>query len=93
MDGKNRFITALVLVVKKFNAHIFWGVAMTTQIKDDQFYFSIEFKGKKQCVMLSHLRLYDSKRLHDLMGTLPHKHFDEVKTALKKVYYEKKAPY
>jgi mRNA interferase MazF len=82
-DGKHHLFHRPVLVVKKFNKRIFWGVAMTTQIKESRHYLPIDFKGRKQCVMLSHLRLYDAKRLHDLMGTLPHKQFEGVKTALR----------
>lgn len=85
VDGKHELFQRPVLVIKKFNSRIFWGVAMTTQIKDDRHYFPIEFRGRKQCVMLSHLRLYDAKRLHDPMGTLPHKQFDAVKAALREL--------
>jgi hypothetical protein len=57
-------------------------------MKDNPFYFQINFKGheaasRKRCAMLSHLRLYDSKRLHDKMGWLPTEEFKAVKTALK----------
>jgi len=88
MDGKNRFYNRPVLVVRKFNTRIFWGLPLTTQIKDNPFYFQINFKGheavaRKRCVMLSHLRLYDSKRMHDKMGWLPTEEFRAVKTALK----------
>ena len=86
IDGKSHYYNRPVLVIKKFNAHIFWGVATTTQIKDDPHYLPIDFKERKQCVMLSHLRLYDSKRLQGkAIGKLPHKQFDEVKNALKKL--------
>lgn len=86
IDGKSRFYNRPVLIVKKFNARLFWGVALSTQIKQDKHYFLIDFQGLKQSVMLSHLRLYDSKRLHSkLMGTLPHNQFNAVKIALKKL--------
>ena len=88
MDGKNRFYNRPVLVVRKFNARLFWGVPLTTQIKDNPFYFQLGYKGHeatelKRCAMLSHLRLYDSKWLHDKMGRLPHEEFQTVKAALK----------
>jgi hypothetical protein len=46
-DGKNRFYNRPVLVVRKFNTRIFWGVPLTTQIKDNPFYFQIDFRGMK----------------------------------------------
>lgn len=83
VDGKNRFYNRPILVVKKFNYRLFWGVALSTKMKEDSHYFPIDFKGEKQSVMLTHLRLYDSKRLHsDVIGMLPHKQFEAVKTAL-----------
>ena len=88
IDGKNHFYNRPVLVVRKFNTRIFWGVPLTTQVKDNPFYFQLAYKGhekteRKRCVMLSHLRLYDSKRLHDKMGWLSPEEFRAVKDALK----------
>jgi mRNA interferase MazF len=86
IDGKSQFYNRPVLVVKKFNSRIFWGVAMTTKIKDDPHYFPIDFQDRKQCVMLSHLRLYDSKRLQGkAIGKLSHKQFEAVRAALKEL--------
>src|SRR5437667_12897222 len=62
-DGHNELYNRPVLIVRKFNEHIFWGVAMTTKGKEDPHYFPIDFKRRKQYLMLSHLRLYDTKRL------------------------------
>lgn len=86
VDGKNQFYNRPVLIVKKFNVRLFWGVALSTQIKEDRHYLLINIQGEKQSVMLSHLRLYDSKRLQGkAIAKLPHKQFDEVKSAIKKL--------
>lgn len=63
-DGKHELYHRPVLILKKFNNRIFWGLALSTKIKDDKSYFLINIKGKNQSILLSHLRLYDSKRLH-----------------------------
>lgn len=94
IDGKNRYFNRPVLVVRKFNRHIFLGVPVTTQMKNNPFYFPIDFMGKEnkpreRCIMLSHLRLYDSKRLHDKMGKLSHEQFTNVQTALSKMILKK----
>lgn len=83
IDGKHERFLRPVLVIRKFNRQIFWGIAMTTKIKDNQYYFPIDFQGRRGCIVLSHLRLYDAKRLNNLMGTLPVKQFEDVKTALR----------
>lgn len=86
IDGKNHLYNRPVVIVKKFNARLFWGVALSTQIKQDRHYFLIDMQGKQQSAMLSHLRLYDAKRLHsDRIGTLPRKQFDALKLALAKL--------
>ena len=85
-DGKNELYNRPVLIVRKFSARLFWGVPLTTKIKSSGLYFPIDFKEQKQSVMLTHLRLYDAKRLqddHSRMGTLPEGQFNAVKAALK----------
>ena len=42
-----------VLIVRKFNPHIFFGVPLTTKIKQNPYYLPIRFKDREQCVMLS----------------------------------------
>jgi mRNA-degrading endonuclease toxin of MazEF toxin-antitoxin module len=87
-DGHNELYNRPVLIVRKFSTRLFWGVPLTTKIKDNRLYFPIDFKGQKQCIMLTHLRLYDAKRLqdhHSRMGTLPDEQFNAVKAALKKL--------
>jgi len=82
-DGHNELYNRPVLVVKKFNRRLFWGIPLTTKIKQNKLYFPIELKGKQRCAMLSHLRLYDVKRLHSkIIGTLPDNQFAAIKNAL-----------
>ena len=83
MDGKNQFYNRPVLIVRKFNPHIFFGVPLTTKIKPNPYYFPIRFKDREQCVMLSQLRLWDGKRLKHKMGQLPDDQFETVKKALR----------
>lgn len=82
-DGKNATASRPVLIVRKFNRHIFWGVPLTTKIKDRLHYHRIHFKEREQCAMLSQMRLWESKRLKNRMGQLPEDQFEEIKIALK----------
>ena len=84
-DGKSRFYNRPVLVVRKFNRHIFFGVPLTTRIKENAYYHPIEFKGRSQCVMLSQLRLWDSRRLTDKMGQLSKGQFRGVRESLREL--------
>ena len=69
-DGKGENARRPVLVLRKFNKRIFWGVPLTTKVKDNPHYYKIQFKEKEQCAMLTQLKLYDSKRLGSKMGRL-----------------------
>ena len=85
MDDKNQFYNRPVLIVRKFNPHIFFGVPLTTKIKQNPYYFPMRFKDREQCVMLSQLRLWDGKRLTHKMGQLPDDQFEAVKQALRRL--------
>ena len=84
-DGKNQFYNRPVLIVRKFNPHIFFGVPLTTKIKQNPYYFPMRFKDREQCVMLSQLRLWDGKRLTHKMGQRPDDQFEAVKQALRRL--------
>ncbi len=82
-DGKNEFFSRPVLVVRKFNKKIFWGVPLSTQIKDNPNYCKIFFKDKIQCAMLTQLRLFDRKRLTKKMGQLSSDDGGKIRKALR----------
>lgn len=84
-DGKGLYATRPVLVIRKFNRRLFWGVPLTTQIKEKSHYRRIHFKDREQCVILSQLRLWDANRLKSKMGQLPHTQFDEIKIELRRM--------
>jgi mRNA interferase MazF len=62
-NGKSNDCSRPILILRKFNHHIFFGIPLTTQIKEKHYYHKVHFKNKEQCVMISQLRLFDSKRL------------------------------
>lgn len=74
-DGKGANFNRPVLVVRKFNKRIFWGLPLTTQIKENPNYHKINFKNKIQCVMLTQLKLLDNKHLMTHMGKITMEQF------------------
>lgn len=82
-DGKGLYFRRPVLIIRKFNQRIFWGVPLTTQIKDKHYYHRIFFQDKEQCVMLSQLRLWEGKRLDKRMGKLDIEQLIAIKEKLK----------
>jgi mRNA interferase MazF len=84
-DGKGASFTRPVLVLRKFNRNIFMGVPLSTQMKDNQFYHRIHFKGIEQSVLLSQMRLFDAKRFHIKMGELSRSEVATIKEKLKNI--------
>jgi len=81
-NGKSSVFSRPVLVVKKFNNHIFWGIPLTTQVKEKPYYHKISFQEKEQCLMISQLRLFDAKRFTSRLGKLSPNQFKKLKELL-----------
>jgi mRNA interferase MazF len=84
-NGKSEVCSRPILIVKKFNNRIFWGLPLTTQIKEKPYYYKITFKQNEQCAMISQLRLWDAKRLTTRMGKLTSEQFDEIKKIISEI--------
>jgi mRNA interferase MazF len=83
-NGKSDFFSRPVLIIRKFNKNLFWGIPLTKQIKDSPYYTKITFKGLGQSAMITHLRLMDVKRLYGgAIGTLDKNDFQKVKDSIK----------
>jgi len=81
--GKDENFIRPVLVVKKFNNHVFWGIPLTTAKKSGKYYIGFEFiHGKKSTAILSQLKLFDVKRLEKKIGVISKKDFTRIKKAL-----------
>jgi mRNA interferase MazF len=81
-NGKGDLYKRPVLIVKKFNNRLFWGLPLTTQIKDKNYYHKINFKNKEQCLMLSQFKVLESRRLTTIMGTIGKNQFSDIKKVL-----------
>ncbi|HCR36017.1 MAG: hypothetical protein UR33_C0009G0043 [Candidatus Woesebacteria bacterium GW2011_GWA2_33_20] len=77
-DGKNTRFERPVLVFRKFNKGMFWGIPLTSKTKKGRFYFSFKFKNRNSTVILSQLRVLSSKRLIRRMGKIGLKSFRNI---------------
>lgn len=83
-DGKGVMFERPVLIIKKFNNNLFGGCALSSKIKEsNKYYMKIIVKGGIRSVILSQLRLYDTKRLQEKIGVLNTERFNEITTAIK----------
>ncbi|MDE2188798.1 MAG: hypothetical protein KGJ35_03680, partial [Patescibacteria group bacterium] len=70
-DGKGSIFARPVVVFKKFNKKIFWGIPLTLQSKNGKFYSKIELlDGVLRMAILSQMRLLDSRRLYYKIGII-----------------------
>jgi mRNA interferase MazF len=77
-NGKNDLFSRPVLIFKKFSSNLFRGIPMTSKNKNNDYYIQVEFKGLVNSVMISHLRLYDIKRLGLRMGRIGNTEYDKI---------------
>ncbi len=84
-DGKNETFERPVLIIKKFNHDIFWGLPLTTQDKKGVYCLSFQQHDRMCTVILSQLRLWSSKRLLRKMGVCPIKDFSDIRQAIQKL--------
>lgn len=85
-DGKGENFGRPVIVFRKFNKEVFWGVPLTTREKGGKFYLQIHFGDNElRKAILSQLRLLDAKRLYQKVGMIDietHKALEEAITKL-----------
>jgi len=75
-DGKGKDFLRPVIVFKKFNNAVFFGIPLTHAKKNKPFYFSFSFGEHKDSVaVLSQMRLIDARRLSHKIGEISEKDF------------------
>jgi len=87
-DGNKEDYLRPVLIVRKFNNEIFWGIPLTKseKRKDNRYYYSFSFvKGIMSLVVLSQIKLIDAKRLARQMGIMKDDDFEKLKKKLKEL--------
>ena len=89
-DGTGDQFLRPVIIIRKFNNEIFWGVPLTRTRKNLPFYFTFTLhtdpephKGETSTAVLSQIRLIDARRLRRLIGYISQIDFDELKKKLK----------
>jgi mRNA interferase MazF len=84
-DGKGRNFLRPVIIVRKFNKQVLWALAITSKQKVGKYYFPVDFGRGINTAILSQLRLIDSKRLMNIIGTIPKGQFSQLTKKLKEL--------
>ena|ERR1700722_17663144 len=81
-DGKNQLFERPVLIFRKFNNDMLWGLPMTSTKKSGKYYYPISFHGQEGTILLSQMRILSAKRLIRRAGKLRKKKFLRVGNAM-----------
>ncbi len=83
-NGSEDNFSRPVLVVKKFNNHMFWVVPLSTKQKDFDFYFNYaDPNGQKVSAILAQMKLLSVKRVERKLYDISKELFDGIKQRLK----------
>ena len=85
INGKSKRFSRPILVVKKFGRYSFWGVPLTSQEHQGNWYVSFEFKAKTEYAALIQLKNIDVSRLYDRIGQAPTSDLERVKAGIIKL--------
>jgi len=87
-DGTGEHFDRPVIVIRGFNENIFFGAALTRRKKAGKYYFHLGLiEGKDAYVILSQVRLIDTKRLVRKITTIDETLFEQLKNVLKKTLF------
>jgi mRNA-degrading endonuclease toxin of MazEF toxin-antitoxin module len=82
-DGTGSNYDRPFLVIKSFNSNTFWGVALTGHKRQGKYYFYLgKIVDQEASIILSQIRLLDTKRLIEKIAVIPEPVFEEIKKAL-----------
>lgn len=88
-NGKGENFVRPVIILKKFNKAMFFGVPTSTQRKEGVFYHPFYFDKNGQMslniALLSQMKLYSSNRLLNKIGMVKKEDFEAIKQKIKKL--------
>lgn len=83
-NGSGTNFSRPVLIVKKFNNHMFWAIPLSTKQKKFDFYFNyIDPHNQKVSAVLAQMKLVSVKRLKRDMYVISKRLFAEIRQKLK----------
>ena len=80
-DGKHGHFERPVVVLRRFNNELFWGIPITTKKKYGSYYHEISFHGSKRTAVLWQMRTWSGKRLLRHFGRLSRSEFRRLEFA------------
>ena len=82
-NGKGELFNRPVLILKKYGSKVFIGIPVSSTQKIGSFYYSFKLKNQNRVCLLTHIRLFDARRLTQKIETLSEIDFQNIRKALK----------
>ena len=83
-NGSEDNFSRPMLIIKKFNNHMFWAIPLSTKQKDFDFYFNYtDPNDQKVSAILAQMKLVSVKRLKRDIYIIPKELFGQIKEKLK----------
>ena len=84
-DGKNERFERPVLGIRKFNKEMFFGIPLTSRLKESAYHFPFSLHERISTALLSQLRLWSAKRLIRRIGRIGRGQFGEIQKKMSDV--------
>lgn len=81
-NGKGKYFNRPVLIFKKFNNEMFWGIPLSTKNKDNKYYIKVLLKDAERSVIISQIRTLDTKRLSEYIGYISQTDFLKIQNRI-----------
>lgn len=83
-NGSGDNFSRPILIIKKFNNHMFWGMPLSTKQKDFDFYFNYtDLNNQKVSAILAQMKLISVKRLKRKLYDVTEELLNKIKQRLK----------
>ena len=91
-DGKHETFERPVLVVRKFNKEMVFGIPLTSRTKESIYHFSFSLHEQVSTAKLSQMRLWSAKRLVRRIGKVGEEQFHEIQKRIVGLFEKRNGP-
>ncbi len=88
--GKGNEFQRPVLIVRRLTREIFFGVPLTSTLKDNDYFHSFKYQTKKDIInnsaMILQLKTFDKNRLMTRIGMINKTDFEEIKNKISRLF-------
>lgn len=86
INGKSKYFSRPVLVLKKLSRFGFMGIPLTSQPHKGSWYVSFEFQKRTETAVLAQAKVFSVTRLYGRIGQVPDTDLEKVRKGFIKLY-------